>query len=898
MQLEKLAQLPDSPMWKQFAQVKRNALDALLFYRMGDFYELFSDDAVTAAEILQITLTARHKGTPNPVPMCGVPFHSATNYINKLLAHGQRVAICEQMESPVQAKGIVKREIVRIVSPGMAFDHDALTQEEHNYLAAIYIEEKKVGQVSTYSASYCAVDASTGEFLYGTCEEKDDLLNELLLLKPKELILSSSLWSSETWSQLHTAWESYGVPCITPSPDHFFQPKSAFEDLCRHFHVANLEAFGLHPTHVALAPLGAILRKLKETQLQGSLAHLRPPTEILRDRYLALDESTIDHLDLLPKGDRNPQESLFYQLNSTLTAMGARQLRSVLVRPLQDRNLILDRQNAIAHLVENPDVLTEVRTQLRGMRDLERIVSKIGLRTLSPRDLLALRDALGRLPELKRELSLHASNTLLADLGAGMKEFSSLFTNLNTQLREEVPTHLRDGNVFCEGWNPDLDVLIDLSTNGAQNIADMEARERAKTGIGNLKIKYNRVFGYYIEVTKAHIKSVPSEYQRKQTTVNSERYVTDELNVLEEKMLRAQDDRIRLELRLFDDLLQQIGKDCADILACAERVAWIDVLQSLAKVAQNNNYIRPTITTEDELEIEGGRHPVIEKLLDGDTFISNDVVFSKQAEILLITGPNMAGKSTFMRQVALLTLMAQTGSFIPAKRATIGIVDRIASRVGASDRIGRGQSTFMVEMNEMARILRQSTSRSLLIIDEIGRGTSTFDGLALAWAILEDIQSRLHARTLFATHYHELTVLEQEFSNVQNLSVLVRRKSNEVVFLHKVVPGKADGSYGVDVAQLAGLPKSILVRAREILTRLEAGSFQSKKQHRAIVQDKQLSFFSAQSPPPPPAPAPLEIPPHLVRLEREIRAIEIDQCSPLDALLRIKSLQEELPPQQ
>lgn len=887
MELSTLDRLPATPMWAQYKSIKKDALDSLLFYRMGDFYELFFDDAIDASSILGITLTARNKNEEIPVPMCGVPFHSATSYINKLLRAGKRVAICEQTEEASAGKGIVKREIVRIVSPGMAFDHESLDSEQNNYFLVLSLGEQEGSGV------YCQADISTGSIQYSSFSSLDQLRDDLALLQPKEILVAEAQLGTPYWNNFVSEVGREYFTCVTSLPNFYFSHTTAAEDLGRHFNVLNLEGFGLGGNPPALGAVGAAFRRIRDTQRLGDLKHLQPPAPKSRAGFVQLDESTMDHLDLFPKPGQAQEDSMYFHINRTATAMGARRLREILARPLADLGLIESRQEAVGELKSNAALLRRIRDQLAGMRDIERLVSKIGLRTANPRDLQAIMEIFGKIPRLKSDLRELAKSKLLLSIESKLESFEDLFHYLVQRLLDEVPAITREGNIFRTGWNKELDELITLSEDGKSFLAEMELKEREKTGINSLKIKYNKVFGYFIEITAANLANVPAHYIRKQTIANGERFLTDELKKFEDKILSAQEKRIAMEEALFDEALAKVGERSQAILKTAQELSLLDVLASFATVAQEYGYEAPKMMEGLDLHIQSGRHPALEHLVGRDKFITNSVKFSAKEKIFLITGPNMAGKSTYMRQVALITLLAHTGSFVPAQTAQIGLVDRIATRVGASDRIGRGQSTFMVEMNEMARILRQSTQKSLLIIDEIGRGTSTFDGLALAWAILEDLAIRLGCRTLFATHYHELTMLEEEFSAIKNLSVAVEQRDGHIVFLHEVKPGKASGSYGVEVARLAGLPGSVVDRANALLGKLEKGSAKiNKTQKEALAQDRQLNFFNAS-----PAPAPVAaVPEHLLSLEKSLRALNINECAPIDALLKLKSLKDGLPP--
>ncbi|MGE3261056.1 MAG: DNA mismatch repair protein MutS [Bacteriovoracia bacterium] len=881
-----LERLPNTPMWVQYAGVKKDALDALLFYRMGDFYELFLEDAVEASAILGITLTSRNKGEDPPIQMCGFPFHSATPYINRLLKAGKRVAICEQIENPAAAKGIVKREIVRVVSPGMAYDNDSLDGEQNNFLLVLKpLEEPNTGV-------YCQADLSTGSIEYAYYSNLDQLRDDLALIQPKEIIAPSGLVDTHSWNAFADAVGREYFLCVTPVPDFYFEGRGATEHLRRHFDVLNLEGFGLAGDDPAVAVVGATFRAIKDTQKQGNLCHLQAPRPKSRIGFVQMDESTMEHLDLFPKPGQNPADSVFHHLNRTCTAIGARKLREILARPLATLEAIVARQEAISELKEKSSLLSRIRTELSGMRDLERLIAKVGLRTAGPRDIQAFQQILARLPKLKSSLEDLARSPLLAATKSQLGDFHELNAYLELRLREELPAVSREGNIFRAGWHPALDELIQLTEDGKTLLASMEEQEREKTGINSLKIKYNRVFGYFIEVTTSNLANVPPHYIRKQTTANGERYLTEELKKFEEKALSAQEKRISLEEALFQEVLDRVASESQALLKTARELALLDALNALATSALEYGYEKPIMAEDASLEIESGRHPALEHIVGREKFIANSVSFSNKEKVFLITGPNMAGKSTYMRQVALITLLAHTGSFVPAKKAHIGLVDRIATRVGASDRIGRGQSTFMVEMNEMARILRQSTGKSLLIIDEIGRGTSTFDGLALAWSILEEIAEGLSCRTLFATHYHELTALEQRYSAVRNLCVAVEEQNGQIVFLHEVRRGKAPGSYGLEVARLAGLPAPVIERAKIILTGLEKTSGKSQKAQKEVLsQDVQLTFFSSQQA----SAVPAEVPAHLKKLESALHQLDLEKCTPFEALLKLKQFKDGLP---
>jgi DNA mismatch repair protein MutS len=893
MNIERLKQLPSTPMWIQYAAIKAEALDALLFYRMGDFYELFLEDAVEASAILGITLTARNKGESIPIPMCGVPFHSSASYINRLLKVGKRVAICEQTEEAGATKGIVKREIVRVVSPGMAFDPDTLDSAKNHYLLALDLD------LEEQRGSYALADISTGSLEYSDFLSLDQLRDDLSVLQPGEILIPASLEGDQKFEGILKIVGKEYFPCITSVPDFYYSTSAAAQDLCRHFGVLNLEGFGLAKDSETLKALGAVFRRIRDTQKLGDLSHLQPPKARSRLGFVQMDESTMEHLDLFPKPGQNPEDSCFHHLNKTSTAMGARKLREIFARPLSNLSMILYRQKGVEELVKNDSLRRRIQDSLSGIRDLERLLAKVGLETANPRDLQALLWILERIPALKGALRELATSAQLQDLENDIQNFEGLKNYLGQRLKDEVPAISREGNIFRTGWNQNLDELIGLSENARAILAEMEEREKQSTGISSLKIKFNKVFGYYIEITNSNLANVPKHYVRKQTTANSERFLTDELKKFEEKTLSAEEKRIALEESLFKEALRRVASENRELLQTAAKLALLDALTALAQAARDYGYVAPELTEDCVLDIEEGRHPALEHLVGRDKFIPNSIHFQNKEKIFLLTGPNMAGKSTYMRQVALITLMAHMGSFVPAKKATIGLVDRVATRVGASDRIGRGQSTFMVEMNEMAKILRQSTTKSLLIIDEIGRGTSTYDGLAIAWAILEDLADRLQCRSLFATHYHELTALESRFSSIKNLNVAVEERDGEILFLHEVRRGKASGSYGVEVARLAGLPQPVISRAKTILDSLEKGSGKMQRAQKEVLQqNQQLDFFSLTTSQGAAQAKPAEsaaVPAHLMKLESLLREFDLNKTTPIEALLAIQAWKDNLP---
>jgi DNA mismatch repair protein MutS len=900
MELKELERLPATPMWSQYSAIKREALDSLLFYRMGDFYELFLSDAETASSILGITLTARNKGDEkDPIPMCGLPFHSSANYIQKLLSSGQRVALCEQIESASGSKGLVKRAITRIVSPGMVLDPDQIEASDANFLLALPWPPKQNGKPSGYGA----LDISTGRFLYGEFGDDGELLDQLAWLKPKEILLPAEARGDGAlipWLKNL----SLSNAILTFVPNFFFDAPTGHRELTQFFGVLNLDAYGLDELHPALPSVGACLKQARETQKGAALTHILPPEAPKNGQWLLMDESTIHHLDLFPQPGRSPEESLFFHLDRTATAMGARQLRDWLQRPLVEIEAINERLDGVEELAKEEGLRRWLAETLKGIRDLERLMGKMSLGTAVPRDFGALREIFQRIPLIQSRIAQNSKSIILSDLARKITPFPDLSAMLSSRLREELPAHSREGGIFSKGWNSALDELHQLTEEAQETLAKMEAREKEATGIQSLKVRFNRVFGYYIEVTAANLSLVPTHYVRKQTTANGERYVTEELKKFEERTLTASDKRIALEQELLSNLTKDLLASSKEILSCARAMAQLDAIQSLAVVAGRRGMVRPELFSDRRLFIGQGRHPVLENLLGRERFVPNSIDFSEGKNFFLLTGPNMGGKSTFMRQVALITLLAQTGSFVPAALAQIGVVDRIATRVGANDRIGRGQSTFMVEMNEMARIIHQATNRSLLLVDEIGRGTSTFDGMALAWAIAEELISPIGARTVFATHYHELTELAELHSTAANLAVTIHEKEGELTFLHEVKPGTASGSYGLEVARLAGMPLPLVKRAEQLLHGF------TKSPLAAEISSEDLAKKASSSPEKPRVKLQRENPPlskeqltfadvfsdrplnpfsssHFASLAEEVRATDPDQTTPLEALQKV-----------
>jgi len=805
-----------TPMMRQYLEIKSNYPDAILFFRLGDFYEMFMDDAVVASRILDIALTARNKGAAQEVPLCGIPYHSSQGYIAKLVEAGHKVAICEQVEDPKSVKGLVKRDVVRVVTPGLVVDTDALQPNVNNFLVAIM-----AGEGDTFGVA--CTDITTGEFRLTEVEGIAGVRRELSALQPSEVLFNEE-HQDNLRKQIDDLLEKI---MVTSLPAWVSESEQAEQALKECFRVASLEAFGCQGLTGAVRAAGALLHYLEETQ-KSRLSHLQPPTTYFHQDYMVLDESTRRNLELTANmRDGGKRGSLLGVLDRTVTAMGGRTLRRWLGQPLLSVDAIRHRQQAVAELVERSMVRGALREELDGVYDLERLNSKLALATANAKDLAALRASLQRIPGLLDELATLES-PLLRELGGEIDPLPETRELLERSIVDEPPFVLREGGLIRDGFNPELDELRTIAREGKGWIANLEQKERERSGISNLKIRYNKVFGYYLEVTKSHLDRVPEDYQRKQTLANAERYITEELKEYEEKVLGAEEKLVELEYQLFQQVRAEVLAVGVRIQGTAAALAELDVLCGLADVAHDKNYILPTIDDSDTLDIRGGRHPVVEAMELGERFVPNDTLLDcRENQLLIITGPNMAGKSTFMRQVALITLMTQLGSMVPAESAHVGLVDRIFTRVGASDNLARGQSTFMVEMTETAHILNHATPRSLIVLDEIGRGTSTFDGVSIAWAVAEYLHDNasVAARTLFATHYHELTDLALTRERVRNYNVAVKEWSDQIIFLRRIVKGGASHSYGIQVGRLAGLPVPVIDRAKEVLRNLEAGEF-------------------------------------------------------------------------
>ncbi len=846
-----------------------------MFFRMGDFYETFYEDAKTCSRVLGLTLTRRSKGN-NPIPLAGVPYHAVEGYLKKMLQAGYKVAVCEQVEDPKTAKGVVKRDVVRIVTPGTLTDDILLSAKEDNFLCAVSLGTK-------HRAAISWVDISTGHFFAQELPE-EKLLDELLRLAPAECLLADrrgELFEAEI-KKLSRDITQLTNAIITERPAWYFDPFQARQRLLKHFSTATLEGFGISDyDDTLIAPAGAIIEYLNETQ-KTTLGHIRNLKKIDRRDYLQIDPASLRSLEILQTiRTESSKGSLLESLDETITGMGGRMFRNWFCMPLCDLSAIEQHQDAIEEVKDAETELADIRRLLSNISDTERIAARISTFRATPRDFVALAGTLRQIPLLRQILEqFHCE--LLVQLAGQCDSMEELADVLEAAIEPEPPSHLRDGGVIRTGFSEELDRLRSISRDGRSWLKNYQKNQIERTGISNLKIGYNKVFGYYIEVNHSSADKVPADYIRKQTIKNAERYITEKLKEYETQALSAEEMAIELEQQLFDQLRHQCAQYINRLQALAGTIAQCDCITAMAYLARRRNYIRPKITKENILTIHEGKHPVLAETL-GPEFVPNDTELGDGAgEIIVITGPNMSGKSTYIRQAALLVLMAQTGSFIPAKDAEIGLVDRIFTRVGASDELVRGQSTFMVEMTETANIINNATDRSLVILDEVGRGTSTYDGLSLAWAITEYIANKINCRTLFATHYHELTELAELFANIKNCNVAVREWMDEVVFLHKIVPGGTDKSYGIHVAKLAGVPKSILERSKEILEELES-TFQKEatgehlSRHKTKEPDKELLFVEK----------------HKGVLEK-LGSIDIDNLTPIEAINLLNKIKQEI----
>lgn len=875
-----------SPMMVQYMETKKQYHDCILFYRLGDFYEMFFEDALTASKELEITLTGKECGLEERAPMCGVPYHAVDSYLSRLVQKGYKVAIAEQMEDPKLCKGLVKREVIRVVTPGTITSSQALDETKNNYLMGIVYLGEKMG--------ISVADISTGDFLVTEIDSERSLLDEINKFSPAEIICNDAFPMSGI--SLDSIRDRYQF-AVSSLDSHFFQDEGCRKVLKEHFKVGSLEGLGLGDYDCGIIAAGAVLQYLYETQ-KSTLDHLTRIVPYSTGNYMVLDSSTRRNLELLETmREKQKRGSLLWVLDKTRTAMGARLLRTWIEQPLIRREEILDRQKAIEELNLNYISREELGEYLNPVYDLERLIGRISYKSANPRDLLAFRNSIAMVPHIKNLLKEFTCANL-CELEGELDALEDLENLISRAIVEEPPIQVKEGGIIREGFSEEADRLRHAKTEGKTWLAELEARERDKTGIKNLKVKFNKVFGYYFEVTNSFKDLVPDYFIRKQTLTNAERYTTDELKNLEEVILGAEDKLFSLEYELFCEVRDKIGAEVVRIQKTARAIAAVDVYVSLSTVATRNNYVKPSINERGTIQIKGGRHPVVEKMMRDDLFVSNDTYLDNgKNRISIITGPNMAGKSTYMRQTALIVLMAQIGSFVPADQANIGICDRIFTRVGASDDLASGQSTFMVEMTEVANILRNATRGSLLILDEIGRGTSTFDGLSIAWAVVEHISNTklLGAKTLFATHYHELTELEGIMSGVNNYCIAVKEQGDDIVFLRKIVKGGADKSYGIQVAKLAGVPDSVIKRAKELVEELVSSDLASKAREIAEVS----SNISNHKPVPKPDDVEMS---QLTLFDtvreddiiEEIKNMELGNMTPIDALNTLYRLQTKL----
>jgi len=867
-----------TPMMQQYFDIKEQYNDCILFYRLGDFYEMFYDDALTASKELGITLTGKNCGQEERAPMCGVPFHSCDSYINKLVSNGYKVAICEQMEDPETCKGLVKRDVIHVVTPGTNLSTQTLEDAKNNYIMCVFYEENGMG------AAFC--DVTTGEFKTTQMKTLNELVDEVNKFAPAEIICNEAFLISGL--DFNYMKDKIGA-VVYNIPSYHFAEDACEQAIRSQFKVSNLQGLGLNDFPYGVIASGALLSYLHETQ-KNALHHLMNLVPYSTKGYMMIDSSTRRNLELTETmREKNKRGSLLWVLDKTKTAMGGRMLRSFVEQPLVNQSMIEERYDAIEALKDNMITREELREYMQPIYDLERLTTKISYRSANPRDLIAFKTSVSLLPPIKMLLS-EFEGGILGRLHEDLDVLDDLYALLEASIVEEPPIQVKEGGIIKEGYREDLDILRRAKTEGKTWLAALEEKEREKTGIKNLKIKYNKVFGYYLEVTKSYQNLVPDYYIRKQTLANAERYTTEELDDIAGKVLGAEDKMMALEYELFSEIREALADQMKRVQKTANVIATLDAFCSLALVAEQNNYVRPVLNTRGIIDIKNGRHPVVEKMISNDMFVANDVYLdNKDHRVSIITGPNMAGKSTYMRQSALIVLMAQMGSFVPAKRAAIGVVDRIFTRVGASDDLASGQSTFMVEMSEVANILRNATKDSLIILDEIGRGTSTYDGLSIAWAVVEYISDArlLGAKTLFATHYHELTELEGKLSNVNNYCIAVKEQGDDIVFLRKIIKGGADRSYGIQVAKLAGVPELVLGRAKEILDELLKDDASQKARGIEVnpnigeSQGIQLSIFDQILP----------APDHPV--VEELRKLDLSRTTPLQALNLLYELQEK-----
>lgn len=872
-----------TPMMQHYLKTHEEYKDCILFYRLGDFYEMFFNDAKVVSKELELTLTGKSCGAEERAPMCGIPYHAAETYLTRLVKKGYKVAICEQVEDPKLAKGMVKREVTRVVTPGTTLNAQALDETKNNYIMCIaYIGDH-------YGIS--SADITTGDYYVTEVDSERKLLDEVNKYQPTEIICNEAFYISGI--DIDDMKNRMGI-VIYSLDAWYFSDETAQMTLKDHFKVRDLEGLGLADYDSGVVAAGALLKYLYETQ-KTTLSNLVAIHPYTTGKFMIIDSSTRRNLELVETlREKQKRGSLLWVLDKTRTAMGARTLRSFVEQPLIERTEIEERYDAIDEFNTNAITREEIREYLNPVYDLERLITRVTYQTASPRDLIAFRNSIHMLPPIKTLMSDFQS-PLLKRLYEQLDTLDELYELIERSITEEPPLTLHDGGILKEGYNEEVDRLRKAKTDGKSWLADLEAKEREKTGIKNLKIKYNKVFGYYLEVTNSFKDMVPDYFTRKQTLANAERFITPELKELEDVILGAEDKLIVLEYELFREVRQKVADEVVRIQKTAKAVAQIDVFASLATVAEQNNYCRPKLNEKGLIDIKDGRHPVVERMIQNEMFVANDTYLDNGSNrVSIITGPNMAGKSTYMRQSALIVLMAQIGSFVPAKSAKIGIVDRIFTRVGASDDLASGQSTFMVEMSEVANILRNATSNSLLILDEIGRGTSTFDGLSIAWAVVEHISNPrlLGAKTLFATHYHELTELEGKLNSVNNYCIAVKEKGDDIVFLRKIVKGGADKSYGIQVAKLAGVPDNVIERAKEIVEELSnnditeivqnisaEGSSKRSKPKLDEVDLEQISLLDTMD---------------NDTILNELKELDLGQMTPIEAMNKLYELQNKV----
>lgn len=857
-----------TPMMRQYSIIKEQHKDALLFFRLGDFYELFFDDAKVASRELEITLTGRDCGMDERAPMCGVPFHAADGYISKLISKGYKIAICEQTQDPKEAKGLVERDVVRIITPGTVTEPSALDEKKNNYLVSLYSKDNAFG--------LAAADITTGEFYVSEFEGQrceSMLLTELGKLSPSEIIINENLKEN---AHLSEYLNLNNIASVSVYHNWAYDLRTAYQKLINYFSVHSLDGFGCESLKCAISAAGALLEYITQTQ-KDALRNINRIKTHHPHEYMILDQNARRNLELTENSrEKSRKNSLLWLLDKTNTALGARMLRRWLLQPLCDVKEIQARLEGVKELMHDKEVVNELKEALSEVYDLERLSGKISCKTANARDLIALRNSLYLLPKIKKLLE-NKDSYILHSCRANIDTLDDIYDLINHSITEEPSPTLKEGNIIKSGYSDELDLFRSAMTNGRNWISALEQNEKEKTGIRNLKAGFNKVFGYYLEVTKSYYNLVPDYFIRKQTLANCERFITNELKEVEATILGAEEKSVSLEYEIFIKIRDEISEHIPRIQETAHSIATVDVLWSFAKAACENYYVCPEVMDTSEIHIINGRHPLVEKLMSHNLFVANNTHLNNYEErMMIITGPNMAGKSTYLRQVAIIVIMAQIGSFVPADKAQIGIVDRIFTRVGASDDLTSGQSTFMVEMNEVANILHNATSKSLLILDEIGRGTSTFDGLSIAWAVIEQIskQKTLQAKTLFATHYHELTELEGKLTGVKNYCISVKEQGDDIIFLRKIIRGGADKSFGIQVAKLAGLPGPVIKRATEILKRLEEADINNLNRSKRKKSAEQLSIFEIKR----------------SAIEEELAKIDVSTITPIEAMNLLYSL--------